>query len=88
MLKAVSRTFRFIVLIVRLINHRVWLAVAVIRSMWVFHDRPLDISTPKYTTLVTNSGLDHVHCVNYVLGCCHPYHLVLRGVVPPLLSHT
>ena len=42
MLKAVSR-FDSSFDKVRLINPRVWLAVAVIRSMRVFHDRPLDI---------------------------------------------
>ena len=55
MLEAVSRIFAFLVLMFRLIKHRVRLTFAVIRFMWVFHDRLLEIVTPKYFALVTAS---------------------------------
>ena len=56
MLYAVSVTFRFLVLMLRLIYPSVPLALPVIPSMWEFQVRPLDMSTPKYLALVTTSG--------------------------------
>ena len=39
----------------RWIKFSVLVAVLVMRSMWGFQDRPLEISTPKYFALVTTS---------------------------------
>ena len=52
-----SLTFSFLVLILRWIKFSVLVAVPVIRSMWVFQERPLEISTPKYFAHVTTSKI-------------------------------
>ena len=48
MLWAVSMTLAFLVLMFLFIKPRVLFAFDVMRPMWEFHDRPLDMSASKY----------------------------------------
>ena len=49
--------FGFFYLIFLRMYPKVLFAFPVIRSMWEFQDRPLEMSTPKYLALVTTSRI-------------------------------
>ena len=57
-LKAVSQAFGFLVLMFCSIKPRIPLAVAVIRSMWVFQGRPLE--KPHVPLVTFNLGVSIV----------------------------
>ena len=59
MLQAVSLTLTFLGLMFLFIKPKVLFAFDVMRSIWEFHDRPLDMSTPSTSHRKQPPGHDH-----------------------------
>ena len=79
-LYAFSRTFDILFVILPQTKPSVLFAPPTIRSaMWGFHDRPLEMSTPRYSAQVT---------VSRIWPCSVHIYDVLRGLQEPVICTT